>query len=98
MHRLACLTILTLAIVPGIGTSSENPAEPKPVFQPLDPASTKSLGIGGSEHVPPPVTTGLAATVDATGQVRYECRSAQNPAYAAYQARVEAAVRALEPR
>lgn len=98
MYRLAVLTTLTLAIVPGLAASSESASEPKPVFQPLDPASTKSLGIGGSEHVPPPVTTGLAATLEPTGQVRYACRSAENPAYAAYQARVEAAIRALEPR
>jgi hypothetical protein len=98
MHRLAFLMIVTLALVPGVAAATENTGEPKPVFQPLDPASTKSLGIGGTEHVPSPVTTALAATLEATGQVRYACRGGENPAYTAYQARVEAAIRALETR
>lgn len=92
---------LIVAFCAVLTTAAAGPStarDPEPVFHPIEPASAKSLPLAALEQVPPPVTTGLVATVDSNGRVRYDCRSADNPAYAAYQARVEAAIRSQEPR
>jgi hypothetical protein len=67
-------------------------------FHALAPSAAKSASAGAVEQVPPPILTGLAATVDAEGRLSYTCRAADNPAYRAYRERVEAATRAQEPR
>ena len=96
MSRLVVFASCAMLAILAAGPSKA--ADPEPVFHPVELASAKSLPVAALEQVPPPVTTGLSATLDSSGQVRYDCRSVENPAYVAYQARVEAAIRAQEPR
>lgn len=92
------LIFASCAVLAMLASNPSRAGDPETVFHPVAPASAKSLHVTAMEQMPPPVTTGLSATLDSSGQVRYDCRSAENPAYVAYQARVEAAIRAQEPR
>jgi hypothetical protein len=87
-----------LLLGPAAAFAGEQSGEPKLAFHALMPATAKALDERAVEHFPPPVMTGLGARLEASGAVRYECRTADNAAYAAYRARVDAAIRGEEVR
>lgn len=94
--RLVPSLILCAALTPAIAAASGSGETLE--FHALAPSAATAAAAGAIEQMPPPVLTGLAATVDAEGRLAYTCRAADNPAYRAYRERVDAAIRAQEPR
>jgi hypothetical protein len=86
--------LAAVLLLPAASTVAE-PGE-EPVFHALEQSAARTEGLAAIEHLPPPVLTGLSATVDADGRVVYQCRVGDNPAYRAYRDRVDAAIRELE--